>query len=150
MQKLTMGEAEFRNLAHAVGGLELFASFKGAELDLLLAHVQLFEFSSGETIFTKGQRPDAFYIIDQGRVAIRFKSGLFWLFRKVRVLGESNLFGEMALLENRPHSGTAIARGRVRLFVVLREDFEKIVRSNPAFAQHMRWIASNREFEKRH
>ena len=49
----------------------------------------------------------------------------FWgLIRKMTRLGAGELFGEMALLDNRPHSATAKAELPSKLFVLLRADFD--------------------------
>lgn len=150
MKKLPMGEVEYKSLAHIAGDLEFFTPFKGAELEQLLSHIQLYSFAPGETVFKKGGPPDAFYIIHEGRVTIRFNPRWIWFIRKVATLGPGNLFGEIALLERRPHSATAVTEEGAKLFVLLREDFESLLKRNPAFEKGVRWIASKRKFEDSH
>src|SRR5258706_3461924 len=116
MQKLKMGEAEYKNFAHIAGQLDFFAPLKGGQLDALLSHIQLYAFARGETIFKKDDPSDALYIIHEGIVTIRFNRHWIWFVRRVARLGPGNLFGEMSLLENRPHSAPAIAEKDVKLF----------------------------------
>lgn len=145
-----MGEKEFRSLAQVASRLDFFAPIKGAELDRLLSHIQLFGYKNGETIFRRGDAPDAFYIIHEGFVKIQLNQRRLWLIRKVASLGPGNLFGEIALLEDRPRSGTAVAAGPAQLFVVLKDDFNALLRQNPALSDGLKWVAASRKFENSH
>jgi CRP-like cAMP-binding protein len=145
-----MGEAEYRSLARIAGQLDIFAPLKGAQLDALLPRIRLYAFAPGEVIFKKGDLPDALYIIHEGSVTIRFNPRWIWFVRKVARLGPGNLFGEMALLEDRPRSAPAVAEKDVKLFVFLRQDFEALMRQNPVFAEEMRLIAAQRKFQTAH
>ena len=150
MERLVIGAVEFQSLAHIIHLIDIFKPFKGEQLDKILAHIQLFDFKPGEVIFKRGAPAEAFYIIHEGTVKLLFNTGLLWLWRKRAFLEQGNIFGEMALLENRPRSATAIAKNRVKLFVILRPDFEALVRLNPAFAEEIRQIAALRHFQTSH
>jgi CRP/FNR family cyclic AMP-dependent transcriptional regulator len=104
-----MGEAEFRGLAQIARRLEFFRSLTGAQLDNILSRIQVYGFDRGETVFKKGDLPTAFFIIYDGRVRIHLGYRMFGLFKKMAHLGPGDLFGEMALIEGRPRSGTATA-----------------------------------------
>ena len=145
-----MGEAEFKALAHIAGRLDFFSPFKGKELDTLLSHIQLYAYSAGETIFRRGDPAEAFYIIHEGEVRILLNKHWLWLIRKQARLGVGDLFGEMALLEDRPRSARAVATGPTKLFVLLRPDFDALMQRNPTFAEGMRLVASRRKFEDSH
>jgi len=150
MIPLTMGEAEFGALAHIAGRLAFFEPLKGAELEKLLSHIQLFAFKAGETIFKKGDSADALYIIYEGQVRILMNRHWLWLIRREARLAPGNLFGEMALLEKRVRSAKAVAVQPTKLFVLLRADFDALMQRNPLFAEGMRWVAERRKFEDSH
>ena len=64
-------------------------------------------FPSGTTIFREGERGDVAYIIERGKIEI---SGLRGDSRvQIAVLGEGEIFGEMALIDDQPRSATASA-----------------------------------------
>src|ERR1700687_4026758 len=150
MNRLSMGESEFKALAHIAGGLDFFSPFKGDELNTLLSHIQLYAYSAKEVIFRRGDPADALYIIQEGQIRILMNKHWIWLIRKEVRLAPGNLFCEMALLENRPHSARAIAAQPTKLFVLLRPDFEALMQRNPTFAEGMRWVVSRRKFEDSH
>jgi CRP-like cAMP-binding protein len=149
MKRLEMGEAEHRSLAHIASQLEFFSALKGGGLDRILARIELYAFERGETIFKKGDPAEALYVIHTGEVVIQM-SRWFALFRKVALLRTGNLFGEIALLENRPRSFSATARKDTQVFVLLKKEFDELLRSNPAFAEGVRWLADRRRFEGSH
>ena len=145
-----MGEAQFRGLVHTTRNLDFFRSLTGAQVDRLFSHIQLYVFDKGETIFKKGDIPGAFYIIYGGRVRI-FLGHRFWgLLKKMVHLKAGDMFGEMALIENHPHTGTATAEGTTQLFVVLRDDFHSLLKGDPEFADLMKFVVSRRKFETAH
>jgi CRP/FNR family cyclic AMP-dependent transcriptional regulator len=150
MNRLTMGADEYKALAHIAGRLDFFSPFKGEELDKLLSHIQLYGYGAGETIFRRGEPSEAFYIIHEGQIRILMNRHWLWLMRKQARLGPGDLFGEMSLLERRPHSNKAVAVGPTKLFVLLTPDFDALMQRNPAFAEGMRWVASRRKFEDSH
>lgn len=141
-----MGEAEHRSLAHIAGQLEFFSALKGEALDHILPRIELYAFDRGETIFKKGDPAEALYVIHTGEVVIQL-SRWFALFRKVAHLKSGNLFGEIALLENRRRVFSATARTDTRLFVLLKREFDELLRTNPTFAEGVRWLAERRHFE---
>jgi len=146
MKRLVIGEAEHRSLAHIAGQLEFFSALKGEALDRILSHIELYAFKRGETIFKKGEPAEALYVVHTGEVVIQI-SRWFALFRKVAHLESGNLFGEIALLENRPRAFTATARKDTQVFVLMKRDFDELLQSNPAFADGVRWLAERRRFE---
>ncbi len=150
MQNLRIGEKEFRGLAHIVRELEFFRSFNGGQVDQILSHLQLYAFNRGETIFKKGDAPVAFYMIFEGRVRIHLGYRMWGLFKKMVHLRRGDMFGEIALVENRPHSGTATAELPTQLFVLLRDDFENLLKADPEFADLMKFVVSRRKFETSH
>jgi CRP-like cAMP-binding protein len=149
MKHLEMDAAAYRSLAHTASQLEFFSTLKGVELDHMLSRIQLYAYSSGETIFKKGAPADALYIIHEGEIVIRL-SHWYALIRKAAHLGPGNLLGEMGLLDNRLRRATAVARSNAKLFVLLRPDFEDLLRRSPAFAAGVQWLADRRRFEDDH
>lgn len=60
-------------------------------------------FKAGEVIFRAGDPGDEFFIIRTGKVAVQLGN------RTVDVLGEGDVFGEMALIDSGTRSATVVA-----------------------------------------
>ncbi len=140
-----MGDEEFRGLAHIAASLDFFKSFKGAQLERIFSHIDLQAYEKEEKIFHKGDPPTAFYLIYQGSVRIHLGYRFWGLMRKMAHLKKGDLFGEMALLEKRLHSGTAVAEEPTQLFVLMYEDFDSLMQNDPEFASLMKFVVAHRK-----
>lgn len=79
---------------------------------------------SGETLFKEGDTGDCAFIIDSGNVRIS-RHGRDGSNLVLAVLGRGELFGELALIDERPRSATAEALGDVELICLDRESFAR-------------------------
>lgn len=98
-----------------------------------LAQVQVRRFAPGQTVFQEGDdaQGEAF-LVQSGRVVITKRVG--GEERTLRVLGEGELLGEIALFRASTRSATAVAEGNVALCVIPGDRLEHFVRTNPKLA----------------
>lgn len=93
-------------------------------------------FAAGQAIFREGQPGDVLYIVVEGAVDILINEQM------LEQLGPGDIFGEMALIEDRPRSATAIARTDCLLTPISRTHFLALIQRTPLFAlQVMRVLA---------
>lgn len=85
-------------------------------------------YTTGQTIFTKGDPGDLMYAVKRGEVDIYINDVL------VETVGEGGIFGEMALVEHQPRSGRSVARTDCELIRVDENRFMNLVKFNPFFA----------------
>lgn len=95
----------------------------------------LVEFAPGAIIVEQGAPGSEMFIIDDGEVEIvRSRAGI----DKVLVtLGPGDFFGEMSVLENRPRSATARAKGACRLLPIDASTLDALLREHPEVAVRM-------------
>jgi CRP-like cAMP-binding protein len=86
------------------------------------------EFKAGTTIFSKGEPGNEMFIILDGEVDIHVGSGV------IDNLKDTEVFGEMALIDSHVRSATAIARTDCRLAAIDEQRFLFLVRESPFFA----------------
>jgi CRP-like cAMP-binding protein len=101
------------------GGLESFERFART-------------FKPGEMIFSEFEPGDNFYLIQSGRVRLVKIIGDFE--KTLDIIGPSDMFGEMAILENSPRSATAIALDEVKVLEFNARNFEVLLLGNPQIA----------------
>jgi CRP/FNR family cyclic AMP-dependent transcriptional regulator len=89
-------------------------------------------YGDGEEIVRQGETGDCMYVIQTGQAeAVQGKEG-----KEVRlaVLGEGDVFGEMALFERMPRSATVRALGDVRVLTRDKKTFLRRVHEDPSLA----------------
>jgi CRP/FNR family transcriptional regulator, cyclic AMP receptor protein len=111
-----------------------------AELCHLLESVDC---KAGAFLFRAGERGDAMYLIERGkvRICVRATDG-----REVTLteLGHGDFFGEMALLDGQRRSADAIVAEDARLAVLSRDHFLSFMRGNSNVALEMLTALANR------
>jgi CRP-like cAMP-binding protein len=93
------------------------------------------EFPAGAVLFEEGQPGNHMYIVVTGEIEIRRQVG--GSERVLAVLSAGEFFGEMAILNGRPRSATAVARSAARLVVIDGTTFEAMLRARPEIALRM-------------
>ncbi len=89
-------------------------------------------FLKEEVIFRKGEASKYAYIIQSGKVGI-YKENDYGKRILVRILRNSDLFGEMGLIDKYPRSATAVALESCELTVVDKSDFARLSKYSPRF-----------------
>ncbi|MEM6491869.1 MAG: EAL domain-containing protein, partial [Pseudomonadota bacterium] len=83
-------------------------------------------FAQGQTVFTEGELGERAFLIERGQVDISFERRG----RPVRIasLGAGEIFGEMALIDDRPRSATAVAAAETEAVVIRRDQIQMVLR----------------------
>jgi CRP-like cAMP-binding protein len=93
------------------------------------------DYPAGTVLFREGEPGDAMYVIHSGSVEIRRTIGEQE--RLIAVLPAGEFLGEMALLNKRPRSATAVVREPSRLLVIDGRTFEAMLRGRTEIAVRM-------------
>ena len=92
-------------------------------------------YRSGEAIVRQGEVGDCMYVIQAGQAeVVQEKEG-----KEVRLalLGEGDVFGEMALFDRETRSATVRALGETRVLTVDKRTFLRRVHEDPSLAFHI-------------
>ncbi len=121
----------------------LFRPLRPGELQLLRQAAKECSYTANQDIFKEGDTGDGVYVVKDGLVEI---SGLVG--QNVRhVFSQINpgeIFGEMAVLENKPRSATAVARKPTTVYFIGRDAMLELVGSSPQLALGLLREISNR------
>jgi signal transduction histidine kinase len=108
-------------------------------------------FSAGAQIFKEGDAGDGIYVVKDGAVeiSVAMNQNVQRVFAK---LGSGEMFGEMAVLELKPRSATAIATADTRVYFIPREELLLMLGNSPALSlELLREISQRlREFNRRY
>jgi CRP-like cAMP-binding protein len=104
-------------------------------------------FQPGEMIFSEFEPGDTFYLIQSGRVELVKIIGD--IEKTLDILQPSEMFGEMAILENSPRSATAIALDTVKVLEFNAQNFEILVLGNPQIALKLLRMFAKRIYDSK-
>lgn len=149
MKKLDIGPTELGLLAHMLRKVEFFTPLTIGQIEKVLPTVMLYSYDKGETVFSQGQKGDAFYIVYRGSVEIRLRQWLV-LSKTVATMKPGDFLGEIALISDEPRTATVVCAEPTLMFTLIAEDFKFVLHENPAAAEEMRKIAARRKFASIH
>ena len=120
-----------------------FSRLSPDEASILADELIMRKFSAGQIVFHMGDPGGLLYIITKGKVKISHSNpdGQEAL---LAILGPSDHFGELALLDDAPRSATAEAIEPAEMLTLHRDVFTRFLNHNPPFAHHVLATLSSR------
>jgi CRP-like cAMP-binding protein len=95
-------------------------------------------FPAGQAVFHQGDPGEHVFVVVKGEVDILIDGEL------VETVEAGGAFGEMALLENKPRSASAIVRSDAALVRIDRRRFEFLIQQTPYFSLQLMTIMAER------
>lgn len=105
-------------------------------------HQNIVHYYPSEVVFCEGEPGDQIFVIMEGDVKIVRISGNTELI--MNILGPGQIFGEMALLDNKPRSASAIAISNVKMAIVSKVNFHITTELNPKLMTKVISVLSER------
>jgi CRP-like cAMP-binding protein len=116
--------------------LKIFHEAPISALEILARDMVSKKFEKSQAICREGDKGVALYIIASGSVTVEKK-----LFQEgtesskvVARLASEEFFGEMAFLENKPHSATVLAQETTEIFSLTRDSLDAMIKKEPQAA----------------
>lgn len=107
-------------------------------LNLFRASEKIREVSAGGAIFSEGEPGDVMYVVLEGEIDIRVGG------ESIQTALPGDLVGEMALIDTKARSATALAASDCRLAAVDEQEFINMVQKNPFFSLHVLRVLAER------
>ena len=98
----------------------------------------LLDFEPGQTVFKEGDIGESMYFVVEGEVEISSRGEI------IEVLGRGDMFGEMALIDDKLRSATVVAKDNSKLAALNKKRFVHLVRNSPDFALEVMQVMANR------
>lgn len=106
----------------------------------LFRHVsETTDFSAGSKIISIGEYGQMMYVVVEGEVDL-----VDYQDKHVETVGVGGMFGELALIDSKPHSLTAIAKTDCKLAPINHDRFIFMVAETPYFALHVMQVLADR------
>ena len=107
-------------------------------IDFISDSNQVLSYSQGSLIFKEGDQSDEMFIVIEGEVKI-LKGG-----KRLVVLKNGQIFGEMALVDKSPRSASAVAKTDCKIVPVDEKQFTDMIQNTPIFALFVMRIMAER------
>jgi CRP/FNR family transcriptional regulator, cyclic AMP receptor protein len=104
----------------------LFAGLSRRHLDRLGSLADELDLGPGRTLIREGSRGREFFALVEGEAEVT-RDG-----RTLRTLRGGDFFGEIALVTDVPRTTTVVTASPVRLLVLTKRDFQRLMREEPA------------------
>lgn len=131
--------------------VELFRGLDDSQLRHIASISQKETFSARDVIFEQGSLGDALYVIGKGQVEVQVRASNGGIHSAI-YLGEGQIFGEMALIDQGKRSASILAvEDDTTLYRIQTADFIELCQSNTDIGYvMMRNLAQDLSFKLRH
>lgn len=121
--------------------IALFNQLPPEEVKQLAPYIHTRHFKNGTRMVHQGDAGDSLFIIENGEVDILDDSqgGT-----KIARLHKDEVFGEMALLTGEPRTASAIAVTDTKVWIIYKEDFDRLIGDAPHLAEAVQALAKER------
>lgn len=128
----------------------LFANFPENEVSELIDHMDRANYASGDVIFKEGETGEWFFVASRGRIKIlkKKKGFLKSVDAEVGFIGPDDIFGEIALFENKPRTATLVADEDVVCFKLFKSKFNDLLDMSPTFKAELEKLIAHRTQKK--
>jgi CRP/FNR family cyclic AMP-dependent transcriptional regulator len=107
--------------------IAVLQTMDGEALARLATVLEQKDYAEGDTVFTEGDPGDSMYFIVKGCIRIEKRAQASGAVHKtLAVLEAGDYFGEMALLDQKPRSASAVAAGSVSILRLSKEAFDQM------------------------
>jgi len=107
----------------------VFERVSGEDLAALARVAEVETYAAGQAVFREGDLGDALYVLVRGKVTITGRG------ERLATLGPGEAFGEMAVLDEAPRSGTALAEEETEVLRIGSEEFYEILHEQVEIAE---------------
>lgn len=113
--------------------VDTFSALTDAELERIAALCRDRTLQKGDTVFNERDPGDKLFIIESGAIEIAKTNGGGRQTR-IAILEHGEIFGELAMFEERVRSSSAVSARDGRLRLIEKKDLDALLASDPALA----------------
>ncbi len=132
---------QFKYIVKKMSRVNLFNLLPPGEIQGLVHDITSRNYKKGNIILRQGDPGDSLFIIDYGVIDIVDERADGEI---IATITENDVLGEMALVTGEPRSASAVAATDVRVWIVLKEHFDRLLSVSPELAAAVKDLVGTR------
>ena len=135
---MTDNNADASILLPVLKQIPLFSNLDESLHKEIIQHIVLMYYPANYVIFKENDEGDALYIIKKGNIQIYHEPKEEGdLPQNIAEITNGGFFGEMALVSEQPRNASAKTLVESEVFILSKDDFKKLLDSNPTLAEQI-------------
>ena len=131
---------QLQELFKSLSETPLFNQLPPDEIAALVPCIDSRAYAAGASLIRQGDPGDSLFIVESGRIQISTAKPR----KHLATLAAGDVLGEMALVTGEPRSASATAETDCRVWIVLKEDFDRATATSPHLAEAVKTLATER------
>jgi len=127
-------EVDRESVKNKLGRMHIFSQLPAEDLDELFEKSTLQRFLTGTVVCREGEYGDTCYAILEGSVEVSINTAAYKNLT-LALLGEGNIFGEMAALSGYPRSATVTAKENLYLLEIPAKELKDLMKHSSRFRE---------------
>ena len=137
MELIGEGESFKNELCDMIESTQMFNDFPRHDTEVIAGYARAYSVRNGSTIFKEGGKGSFMCLVIDGRVDVYKESDDGVTSRRITVIRPGKTMGEMALLDELPHSATTIAVEDTTLVLITKFHFDRLNEEHPALGNRI-------------
>lgn len=137
MELIGEGDSFKNELCEMIESAQMFNDFPRSDTEVIAAYARAYSVRKGSTIFKEGGKGSFMCLVVDGRVDVRKESEDGVTSRRITAIRPGKTMGEMALLDELPHSATTVAVEDTTLVLITKFHFDRLNEEHPALGNRI-------------
>lgn len=137
MELIGEGESFKHELCDMIESAQMFSDFPRSDTEIIAGYARAYSVKQGSTIFKEGGKGSFMCLVVDGRVDVFKESDDGANNRRITAIRPGKTMGEMALLDELPHSATTIAVEDTTLVLITKFHFDRLNEEHPALGNRI-------------
>lgn len=136
MELIGEGDSFKHELCDMIESAQMFSDFPRPDTEIIAAYARAYSVKSGTTIFHEGGKGAFMCLVVEGRVDV-YKDSDGDSKRRITTIRPGKTMGEMALLDELPHSASTVAVEDTTLVLITKFHFDRLNEEHPALGNRI-------------
>lgn len=137
LKQLGYGNAYREDIINMMEETIMFSDFSRRELEQLADYMHAYEAGVGTVVFKEGNKDSYLCVVIEGKLDVFKESGKGD--KKLATIRPGKVIGEMAIIDEQPHSATVVAKSDSILLLATKHTLNSLFDEQPRLAYRLLW-----------